>query len=109
MPSTLPRLLQSNLCAIALCLFTFTTGCAPEDERELAPRLTGSGDVACEGCSESDEDPAAEAPAPPPPVCEEGEQRKCKVQYPTQGKVTSCFEGVSVCIDGAWSACGAAS
>ena len=37
--------------------------------------------------------------------CEDGATRYCKVILATHGKVTSCFEGVRICEDGAWGSC----
>ncbi len=37
--------------------------------------------------------------------CEDGATRACKVDLGTHHGVTSCFEGVQKCADGAWGAC----
>lgn len=43
--------------------------------------------------------------APPSASCEDGDWRDCRVDLPEIDGVKSCFVGVEVCVDGAWSEC----
>jgi hypothetical protein len=41
----------------------------------------------------------------PSTACIDGHTRVCRIALPTQGAVTSCFEGVQECTDGGWGDC----
>jgi hypothetical protein len=41
-------------------------------------------------------------------ACDDGAMRECRVFLGEHNGVTSCFEGVQICRDGTWGACGSA-
>src|SRR5690348_4912024 len=47
--------------------------------------------------------PGSSHPAGP---CESGTTKKCGIELARHDGVTSCYEGESTCVDGAWSDCG---
>jgi hypothetical protein len=92
---------KPSLVLVALML---VTGCGgADDDRPPMPNTVGVD--AAEG-----EDPAEQPAANTDKrskrhVCEDGEDRTCKVYLPSQGGVENCFVGVETCIDGRWSDC----
>jgi len=92
------RSLVRTLSTLVLPAFALLAGCQSEPPDKPGPSgvdMSTGGDGGGSGTStSSDEGP-----------CEDGETRTCKVDLGTHHGVTSCFEGVQTCTDGAWGAC----
>jgi hypothetical protein len=101
---------------VAVGLFV-STGCGQASDKIAAPLHhaeqacideDGDGLCAAADCDDSDASLGTDCPVEPAADCTEGVSRECKVELGEHDGVKSCFEGVQVCKDGEWSACGEA-
>ena len=83
-------------------LVSLVSGCAGEDGHPGPAALTEYDEA--ENVEVDVEAPASDNPRVQA-TCTDGETRSCTIELAKQGSVENCFEGVSKCIAGSWSAC----
>lgn len=83
----------------ATATLVFTIGCGSSG-RPPPPAEKGSSPT-----SVSDVPDAPILPAADNEACEDGDVRECRVEHSINEGVESCFTGLTVCVDGAWSPC----